>query len=214
MIKKSELIIISLREEIKMSAYTIKERVQSFGLKKVISYLNSNPDKNIPNIIYWVEKFDRKDTLSRQIEPIKSAIADKDGNWYQLVKSLFTDIDEDVRQTFLENFLVNATLVGGQQQKRAKEQNNCNIPWAILLDPTSACNLHGFSHICRLALIWSTNPEQNQQICNILKMSIRCVINAVPQLIIGKSQPTSFGKNLTEVIRLGSNQKNVKNLNS
>ena len=27
-------------------------------------------------------------------------------------------------------------------QEQLAEENNCNIPWAILLDPTSACNLH------------------------------------------------------------------------
>ncbi|MGB4658116.1 MAG: radical SAM protein, partial [Mobilitalea sp.] len=125
-----------------MSTNNIKEQVQSFGLKKVISYLDSDPDKNIPKIIDWAEKFDKEGTISRQLSAVKSAIADKDGNWYQLVKSLYTDIDDSVRKTLFENFLVNATVIGGQRQKKSKEENNCNIPWAILMDPTSACNLH------------------------------------------------------------------------
>ncbi|MHB8130762.1 MAG: radical SAM protein, partial [Mobilitalea sp.] len=125
-----------------MSTNNIKEQVQSFGLKKVISYLDSDPDKNVPKIIDWVEKFDKEGTVSGQLKTIKHAIADKDGNWYQLVKSLYTDIDDSVRKTLFENFLVNATVIGGQRQKKSKEENNCNIPWAILMDPTSACNLH------------------------------------------------------------------------
>jgi len=55
---------------------------------------------------------------------------------------LYTDIDASVRKTLFENFLVNATIIGGQRQKKSREENNCNIPWAILMDPTSACNLH------------------------------------------------------------------------
>jgi len=137
-----ELLLDFVKGELDMSDNSIKEQVQSFGLKKVISYLDSDPDKNIPKIIDWVEKFDKEGTVSGQLKTIKHAIADKDGNWYQLVKSLYTDIDDGVRKTLFENFIVNATVIGGQRQKRSKEENNCNIPWAILMDPTSACNLH------------------------------------------------------------------------
>lgn len=131
-----------MKGKIDMSTNNIKEQVQSFGLKKVISYLDSDPDKNIPKIIDWAEKFDKEGTISGQLKTVKSAIEDKEGNWYQLIKSLYTDIDDGVRKTLFENFIVNATVIGGQRQKRSKEENNCNIPWAILMDPTSACNLH------------------------------------------------------------------------
>ena len=33
-------------------------------------------------------------------------------------------------------------IIGLGRQEKFKEQYNCNIPWAILMDPTSACNLH------------------------------------------------------------------------
>lgn len=131
-----------VKGEIDMSVNNIKEQVQSFGLKKVISYLDSDPDKNIPQIIDWAEKFDKEGTISGQLKTVKSAIADKEGNWYQLVKSLYTDIDDGVRKTLFENFIVNATVIGGQHRKKLIEENNCNFPWAILLDPTSTCNLH------------------------------------------------------------------------
>ncbi|NLB53378.1 MAG: radical SAM protein, partial [Syntrophomonadaceae bacterium] len=32
--------------------------------------------------------------------------------------------------------------IGEKRQNKAKEKHGCNIPWAILLDPTSACNLN------------------------------------------------------------------------
>jgi len=33
-------------------------------------------------------------------------------------------------------------LKGSALQKETEEKEDCNVPWAILLDPTSACNLH------------------------------------------------------------------------
>jgi MoaA/NifB/PqqE/SkfB family radical SAM enzyme len=41
-----------------------------------------------------------------------------------------------------ENFFVNANIIGWPEQEKMREKYGCNIPWAILLDPTSACNLH------------------------------------------------------------------------
>lgn len=125
-----------------MSEKTIIESMQSYGLKKVLAYLDSDPDNNIPKIIEWVEKFDKDGIVSKQMDTIKEVLANKDSNWYKLVNSLYTDIDPDVRKKLFENFIINATIIGGKRQKKSKEENNCNIPWAILMDPTSACNLH------------------------------------------------------------------------
>ena len=36
----------------------------------------------------------------------------------------------------------NANLATNNYQEKLRKKYNCNIPWAILLDPTSACNLH------------------------------------------------------------------------
>lgn len=52
------------------------------------------------------------------------------------------ELDEGVRNTFFNNFIVNASLAGSAKQEKTKEKEGCNVPWAILLDPTSACNLH------------------------------------------------------------------------
>ena len=57
------------------------------------------------------------------------------------MKSLYTDIDDDVRKTIFENFIINATILGGVRRRKVQEEHKCNVPWAILMDPTSACNL-------------------------------------------------------------------------
>ncbi|MDY6045186.1 MAG: radical SAM protein, partial [Peptoniphilus sp.] len=51
------------------------------------------------------------------------------------------DIDPEVMKTVAVNFFINANLVSAPLQEELREKYDCNIPWAILLDPTSACNL-------------------------------------------------------------------------
>ncbi|WP_313344183.1 radical SAM protein [Sedimentibacter sp.] len=120
---------------------SIIENLQSYGLKKVLTYLDTDPDNNIPKILDWVEKFDKYGVVSKQMDTVKTVLRDKDSNWYKFVKDLYTDIDSDVRKKMFENFIINATIIGGRRQEKARAENDCNIPWAILMDPTSACNL-------------------------------------------------------------------------
>jgi len=124
-----------------MSEKSMVENVKAFAVKKALAYLDGDPDKNIPKLLEWVDKFDKDDEYLTQRNAFRSVVGNPDNNWYRLIKSLWTDIDDDVRKTFFENFIVNANLIGGPRQKKLQEEHGCNIPWAILMDPTSACNL-------------------------------------------------------------------------
>lgn len=125
-----------------MSNLTLKEQLQAFGLKKMISYLDSNPEENIPKIINLINKMDKEKVIASQTELVEKALSDKNSNWYKLVESLYTDIDPFVRTKMFENFIINSNVIGGARAKKARVENDCNIPWAILMDPTSACNLN------------------------------------------------------------------------
>lgn len=120
---------------------TLKENIEAFAVKTALGYLDQNPEENLPKLLEWFDKFDRKGTLNKQREAIRNVMGNPNNNWYKLVMSLWTDIDAGVRNRLFENLIINGCLLGYQKQKENKETYNCNIPWAILLDPTSACNL-------------------------------------------------------------------------
>ena len=120
----------------------ILESIEAKGLNTVIQYMDSDPDKNIPKVVEWVEKFDREGNIKDPLNLVKGVISDPDNNWYKFIKSLYTDIDTGVRKKLFETFLVNASILGNRRRNKVKKENDCNAPWAILMDPTSACNLH------------------------------------------------------------------------
>lgn len=121
---------------------TLKENVQAFAIKQVLNYLDEDPDKSLPKILEWAEKFDKNGKNAHLIKPFHAIIDNPDSNWHILLKSMWTDIDPGVRKVFFENFILNTTLIGSHKQDEWKKIHNCNIPWAILMDLTSACNLH------------------------------------------------------------------------
>lgn len=125
-----------------MNEKNMKENLQSFAVKKTLEYLGEDPDKSLSKLLSWVDKIDKDDLFVRQRLAFHEVLENPDSNWYRLIKSLWTDIHPEVRKTFFENFIVNASLVGSDRQQWAKEKYQCNIPWAILMDPTSACNLY------------------------------------------------------------------------
>ena len=120
----------------------ISEKIKRMGLSKAYDYLDKDPDANIPKLLDWVDKLDRNDSLASQRRIFHEVVDNPDNNWYRLIRSFWTDIDAGVRKALFENLILNATLLGGAEQARAREKYGCNIPWAILMDPTSACNLH------------------------------------------------------------------------
>ncbi len=124
-----------------MSGKSVGDSIKSFGIKRALAYLDADPENNIEKLVDWIIRLDKEDKyVGSQAKAVK-AIIDKDNNWFQLIKSLWTDLDDGVRKRIFENFIINASLIGAKRQKKVREQGSFNTPWAILLDPTSACNL-------------------------------------------------------------------------
>ena len=120
---------------------TIKEKSMSLGIKAALQYIEKDPKNNIGKIIEWLEMADKDGVIAPMLSEAKTVLNDKDNNWTQLVISLFNDIDADVRKTLFENFIINTNVLSEKKRNQVKAEHNCNVPWAILLDPTSACNL-------------------------------------------------------------------------
>ena len=121
----------------------IKQNVEIAALRKVYNWLDQDPANRLPKLGEYIDSYiPAGSTIGGQLEAIKSVLRDSENNWFQLIFSIFTEIDSDVRRTIFENFVINATVRAGEIHDKLTLQYNCNIPWAILMDPTSACNLH------------------------------------------------------------------------
>ncbi|MCE5201635.1 MAG: radical SAM protein [Synergistaceae bacterium] len=123
-------------------AFNMKEYVEGLGAKIALSYLDSDPETNIPKIVRWVEKFDRNGIYSAAYPYIDKIANDPDDIWFKFIKSIYSDIDPKVRKTIFRNFLLNSAIAGFNRRTESEKKYNCNVPWAMLIDPTSACNLN------------------------------------------------------------------------
>ena len=115
--------------------------IAKFGLSKAFDTLYKDPEANLIKLMDWADKF-----ANGMYPPhrafIRKAIEDPNNPHYPYVRHIINDVDPAVMKTFAVNFFINANLTSGPLQDKLRAKYNCNIPWAILLDPTSACNLH------------------------------------------------------------------------
>ena len=118
----------------------IKDSMQNFAVNQALNYIEGNPEENIPKLMDLVDRFTPEGWYQSQRDTIRKVIDEKN-NWYQLILRVY-ELDPGVRRAFFQNFLFNASLKGSATQEETSAKENCNVPWAILLDPTSACNMH------------------------------------------------------------------------
>ena len=118
----------------------MKNAAMSAVINQALSYLEKDPEANLPKLMELVDKVVPGDWYVSQRGAVRKAIREK-SNWYQLILKLY-DLDPGVRKAFFRNFILNASLLGSATQDEVSRREGCNIPWAILMDPTSACNMH------------------------------------------------------------------------
>ena len=88
------------------------EVLKGFAMKQVYSYLDKDPETNLPNLLDMLEKYDKNgQAVTTQVEEIRAALSDPNNNWSKLVKSLWTDIDDEQRKKLVETVVINGTLI-------------------------------------------------------------------------------------------------------
>ncbi|MBE6121614.1 MAG: radical SAM protein [Erysipelotrichaceae bacterium] len=119
----------------------IKESLVSFGLERMVDQIYKDPQTALSKVMDWADRFSGG-LYEPHRKKFRSIINDPQDPYYGMIRKVFTDLDRSTVKKLLINFFVHANLAGWKVQDENRKKYNCNIPWAILLDPTSACNLH------------------------------------------------------------------------
>ena len=116
-------------------------RIQKTAVNLLLEYISDDPVEKLPKMFEIAEKLDRGNLHTTQINALRNVLLDENNVWHTFVQDLFQDVDTKLIQKFVECFIVNANLLSAERTRALEEKYDCNIPWAILMDPTSACNL-------------------------------------------------------------------------
>ncbi len=117
------------------------EHIKRAAYEKAVDYLLADPENHIVKIMDLLDKAAPADLFASQRAAFRGAIDEK-SNWYQLLMHIMNDLNPEVRDSFIKTLIIDGNLMAWPVQEANRDKYQCNIPWAILLDPTSACNLH------------------------------------------------------------------------
>ncbi|MBR0510016.1 MAG: radical SAM protein [Clostridia bacterium] len=117
-------------------------KAASIALDRILKYADKDPEKNFVKILDYAEKIIGNGLYPiENIEKMKKAAMDPSNIYTQLGKGILRDIDRDIVHHFLITLGIEGGYFGTKQVRANREKYKCNIPWIILFDPTSACNL-------------------------------------------------------------------------
>lgn len=121
----------------------LETKLKKAALGTALDYIAKDPERNIHKLMGWVDKFtaDDPENLAPQRNAVRKVLDEPDSSMYKLIMNIFRDVDTDVIKKVFENFIVNANLIGFPREAELSRKYGCNVPWAILMDPTTACNL-------------------------------------------------------------------------
>ena len=118
----------------------VTDQIKRATYEKIIDYFLADPEKNMTKIMDLLDK-SPEFLFPEQKEAIQLAF-DTKSNWYQLIMNILNNTNPEVLNKLVKNLAINCTSFAWDVQEANREKYHCNIPWAILMDPTSACNLH------------------------------------------------------------------------
>ena len=119
---------------------SFKESAINFAVKHAVKYARKDFDRNAPRILKLVEKADVKRVNRSTYTGLHKVMDDPNNNWMKFAKDIICNTDENVVNKLIPP-LMNVAINSYTKRMAAIEKYGCNVPWAILMDPTAACNL-------------------------------------------------------------------------
>lgn len=121
--------------------HAAKRKAFEVAIDSLIKHVGNDPT-NMVKIINIGEKFIGKSWSPEAYEKLKAAFSDENSKWAKFGRRLVEETDPFVlKQAFL-TLGYEAGFHGYRITQEMSEKYDCNIPWVILMDPTSACNMH------------------------------------------------------------------------
>ena len=131
-------------EELEMSnlRHTAARATAAKIIDVLVSNIEKDREKEMLKLIDLMEKYMSGEKLDIDYGKVKDMTCNKDCALNQYLNRLLDELDPNVVKTTVLNFGFEAMLHGTKTIRKMRTVHNCNIPWLILMDPTSACNLH------------------------------------------------------------------------
>ena len=117
-----------------------KKYVGGKVIEEGLNYISKNPEENLEKLVSIARKIVRADFHKDQLERVAKYLA-SDTPQRDFVIRLLKNTNSNIRSKMFVDFFVNAVWLGIPREMEMSEKLGIHIPWFILIDPTTSCNL-------------------------------------------------------------------------
>lgn len=107
----------------------------------IFKYIYRNPQRNMLRLVKLGKavagKMYPESTFTKPIE----IITDETNVWHRFLFRGIKEVNADFLRNAVLTFGIDLGLIGTSTLRKKRDELKCNIPWVVLLDPTSACNM-------------------------------------------------------------------------
>ena len=111
-------------------------------VEAALSKVNKDREESFLKIVDLAEMFYGNTISKEQYEGIRAMVKDPDNRWVKFANKVLDETHPNVAKMAALNLGYEAAFRGTKTIRKNREEYDCNIPWLILFDPTSACNMH------------------------------------------------------------------------
>ena len=129
-------------EVFEKASHKAQRAAASAIVDRALSKLYKDRTQAYLDIIDLAETFWKGDYKHETFEAVREYVKNPENRWVKFINNVIDETDKNVAKMTLLNMGFEAFLRGTKMIRKNREIYKCNIPWLILFDPTTACNMH------------------------------------------------------------------------
>lgn len=123
-------------------SHSLQRKAVGSLIDAVLKKLGKDREEPLLKIVDFAQQFWKNDYPEEKFDQIRAVIKDPNSRTMQLIDHVLNQTDPHVAKITALNLGYEAFFKGTKQIRENRKIYGCNIPWLILFDPTSACNMH------------------------------------------------------------------------
>ncbi len=88
----------------------LAELLKRASLAGAYRFLEKEPEQNLPRLLDWLGHLNQTGWLTQRAPLLRKELRDPESGWYRLARSVWDDVDGEVRKTLLTNVVVNGAI--------------------------------------------------------------------------------------------------------
>lgn len=141
--------------------HNIERKIAAKGIEQVIKSMKNKDidgkEKAMLNLVDIYQKHAGSMFEESTYDTVRDMIKDRDGKWINYVYDKMDHLDTNVIKMTALNLGFTGSYYGKKIINEKRVEHGCNVPWLILMDPTSACNM-------RCKGCWAAEYGHNQSL--------------------------------------------------